>query len=71
VTQPGYYKTVVVTPAHYTKKLVKRGHWLRRNGHYVRRHGHRVWVRAKYEWILHPALTKQVWVLPVYSTQCH
>ena len=62
--EAGYYKTVVVTPAHYTKKLVKRGH-------YVKRHGHRVWVKAKYVKVHHPAVTKQVWVPPVYETQCH
>jgi len=71
VVTEGYYKTVVVTPAHYTKKLVKPGHWLRRNGHYVRRHGRRVWVKAKYARVFHPAVTKNVWVPPVYSTQCH
>ena len=63
----------VVTQGHYTKKLVKRAHWLLRHGkrvkwsnryhrpQYVKRHGH-VWVKAVY---------KQVWVPPVYSTQCH
>ena len=71
VIQQGYYKTVVVTPAHYTKKLVKAGHWLRRNGHYVRKNGHRVWVKAKYKRIFTPAVTQQVWVPPVYSTECH
>jgi hypothetical protein len=64
VVTAGYYKTVTVTPARYTKKLVKRGH-------YVRRHGHRVWVKAKYKRTFHPAVTKQVWVPPVYSTDCH
>ena len=53
---------VLVKPAYYTKKLVRRGHWLRRNGHYVRRHGHRVWVKAVYRKVFHPA---------VYQTQCH
>jgi hypothetical protein len=71
VTQQGYYKAVVVKPAHLTKKLVERGHWLRRNGRYVRKLGHRVWVKAKYKKVYHPAVTKQVWVPPVYSTECH
>jgi hypothetical protein len=70
-TQAGYYKTQVVTPAHYTKKLVKPGHWLRRNGHYVRRNGHRVWVKATYKRVFHPAVTEQVWVPAVYTTECH
>jgi hypothetical protein len=63
----------VVTPGHYTKKLLKRAHWLRRHGkrvkwskryhrpQYAKRHGY-VWVKATY---------KQVWVTPVYETQCH
>jgi hypothetical protein len=40
--------------AYYTKKLVRRGH-------YVRRHGHRVWVKPVYKRVRHPA---------VYHTQC-
>ncbi len=41
--------------AYTTKKLVKRGH-------YVKRHGHRVWVKPKYKRVSHPA---------TYETQCH
>lgn len=63
----GYYKTVTVTPAYLTKKVVKRGHWLRRHGHYVRRHHHRVWVKATYRRVYHAAVTEQVWVPPVYA----
>lgn len=82
VVTAGYYNTVVVTPAHYTKKLVKRAHWLLRKGkrvkwskryhrpQYVKRHGH-VWVKARYKRIFHPEVDQQVWVPPVYSTQCH
>ena len=53
---------VLVRAGYYTKKLVKRGHWLRSHGHYVLRHGDRVWIKAKYKKIWHP---------PVYETQCH
>jgi len=62
--------TVVVTPAYYSKKLVTRAHYLRRNGHYVKwtpryhkpkyakRNG-RVWLNAVYTQIYHPAVTQQ------------
>lgn len=62
--------TVVVTPAHYTKKLVRRAHYLKRNGHrvkwtkryhrpkYSKKHGW-VWVNAVYMRIYHPAVTQQ------------
>jgi hypothetical protein len=78
----GYYKTVVVTQAYYTKKLAKRAHWLLRNRHkvkwgtryhrpkYIKRRGY-VWVKARYTRVFHPQVTQQVWVPPVYDTQCH
>jgi hypothetical protein len=62
--------TVIVTPAYYSKKLVKRAHYLRRSGHYVKwssryqnpkyakRHG-LVWVKAVYTRIYHPDVTQQ------------
>jgi hypothetical protein len=62
--------TVVVTPAYYSKKLVSRGHYLKRNGHrvkwisrylhpkYAKRNGW-VWVKAVYKRIYHPAVTQQ------------
>lgn len=62
--------TTIVTPAYYSKKLVKRAHYLRRNGHYVKwtkryhrpkyakKHG-RVWVNAVYKRVYHPAVTQQ------------
>lgn len=53
---------VLVKKGYYTKKLVRRGHWLRRHGHYVLHHGHRVWVKAVYRRVYHP---------PVYQTHCH
>jgi hypothetical protein len=53
---------VLQTPAYTTTKLVKAGHWLRRNGHYVKKHGHRVWVKPKYVRVTHQA---------VYQNQCH
>lgn len=53
---------VLVKAGYYSKKLIRRGHWLRRNGHYVRRNGHRVWVKARYRRVWHP---------PVYKTQCY
>jgi hypothetical protein len=80
-TAAGYYTTVVVTPAYYAKQLVRRAHWLLHHGHrvkwskryhraqYVKRHGY-VWVKATYKQVYHPEVTKQVWVPPVYSTQC-
>jgi hypothetical protein len=82
VVTAGYYKTEVVTQAYYTTKLVKRAHWLMRDGRrvkwskryhrpqYVRRHGY-VWVKATYKRIFHPEVDGQVWLPPVYSTQCH
>lgn len=82
VTTPGYYKTVVVTAAYYSKKLVARAHYLKRNGHrvkwtrkyhrpkYSKKHGW-VWVNAVYRQVYHPEVDQQVWVPPVYATQCH
>lgn len=81
VVTPGYYKTVVVTAAYYSKKLVARAHYLIRHGHkvkwtrkyhrpkYSKKHGW-VWVNAVYKQVYHPEVDKQVWVPPVYSTQC-
>lgn len=78
----GYYKTEVVSQAYYTKKLATPAHWLKHNGQrvkwskryqrpaYIRRNGH-VWVKATYKRVYHPEVTQQVWVPPVYSTQCH
>jgi hypothetical protein len=53
---------VLIKGGDYSRKLVRRGHWLRRNGRYVQRHGHRVRVRAVYRRVYHP---------PVYQTECH
>lgn len=62
--------TTVVTAAYYSKKLVTRAHYLRRNGHYVKwttryhkpeyskKHG-LVWVNAVFKQIYHPAVTQQ------------
>jgi hypothetical protein len=46
---------VLVTPGHYVKKLVRKGHWVKRNGK-------RVWVKPVY---------RKVWVAPVYRNDCH
>lgn len=53
---------VLVKAGYYSKRMVRRGHWLRRDGHFVRRHGRRVWVKAVYRRVYHP---------PVYQTRCH
>lgn len=52
---------VLVKKGHYSRKLVRRGHWLKRDGHVVRRNGKRVWVKASYRRVYHR---------PVYRTQC-
>lgn len=53
---------VLIKAGHYSRKLIRRGHWLRRDGHYVRRHGHRVWRKQLYRRVYHR---------PTYQTQCH
>ncbi len=63
-------ETTVVTPAYYTRVLVKRGHYLERNGHRVkwtrryhkpkyRRRSGWVWVNPVYKRLYHPAVTQQ------------
>jgi hypothetical protein len=45
----------LVTPGHWTKKVLRKAHWTTRKGH-------RVWVKTTY---------KKVWVQPAYKTECH
>ena len=46
---------VVVSAGHYVKKLVRKGHSVKRNGNSV-------WVKPVY---------KKVWIAPVYKQECH
>jgi hypothetical protein len=52
---------VLVKKGHSSRKLVRRGHWLKRDGKVVRRHGRRIWVKAKYRRVYHK---------PVFKTTC-
>jgi hypothetical protein len=66
--------TVVVTPGHWTKKLVRKGHWMQklvRKGHWIKRNGKRAWVKPVYKKVWVKPVYKKVWVKPVTRQDCH